>query len=292
MRQLCFKLFFLLFFFFNASFAKLLIITHAFNRPDFIELQVETFKKFLKDDYEFVVFNDARIKKISNEISKVCKLKKIRCLKIPQEIHDRPYMYRFPGEDYNNPCVRCANVVQYSLDTLGFGHNDLVMIIDSDMFLIDNFSVKDFMDGNVLAGVPQRRGPVNYLWNGLVFFDMTTLPDKKSFSFNCGKYEGHPCDVGGALHYYLKKHVNLKLKYIHGTSLIRNQENVPRKNRHELVNMLFDLGATNCEFYLNYKFFHYRSGGNWDNRSKSYHKHKTSALHRVIDNAFHKIKSD
>jgi len=38
---------------------KVLVLTCAFNRPDFIELQYKTFKAFLNDDYEFVVFNDA-----------------------------------------------------------------------------------------------------------------------------------------------------------------------------------------------------------------------------------------
>ncbi len=48
--------------------SKILIITHAHNRPEFIPLQDVTFKEFLKDDYEFVVFNDARDEKIDKEI--------------------------------------------------------------------------------------------------------------------------------------------------------------------------------------------------------------------------------
>ena len=38
---------------------KVLIITHVYNRPDFIEIHAESFKAFLKDDYEYIVFNDA-----------------------------------------------------------------------------------------------------------------------------------------------------------------------------------------------------------------------------------------
>ena len=41
---------------------KILIITHNYNRPDFIEIQSATFKKFLQDDYEYVVFNDVQMK--------------------------------------------------------------------------------------------------------------------------------------------------------------------------------------------------------------------------------------
>lgn len=46
---------------------KVLIITTVYNRPDFIELQAKTFEKFLKDDYRFVVFNDARDKTCNGE---------------------------------------------------------------------------------------------------------------------------------------------------------------------------------------------------------------------------------
>ena len=56
--------------YFNYSCSKVLIITHAYNRPEFIPLQDITFKKFLKDDYEFVVFNDARDPKIKKDIYK------------------------------------------------------------------------------------------------------------------------------------------------------------------------------------------------------------------------------
>ena len=39
--------------------AKVLLITHAYNQPEFIKWQDAALKKFLKDEYEYVVFNDA-----------------------------------------------------------------------------------------------------------------------------------------------------------------------------------------------------------------------------------------
>ncbi len=40
--------------------AKVLLFTFAYNRPELIELQYKTFKKFLLDDYELIVINDAK----------------------------------------------------------------------------------------------------------------------------------------------------------------------------------------------------------------------------------------
>ena len=51
---------------------KVLIFTYSYNRPDFIEIQEKTFKKFLKDDYEFVVFNDARYPDMQAKIRNTC----------------------------------------------------------------------------------------------------------------------------------------------------------------------------------------------------------------------------
>ena len=47
---------------------------HNYNRPDFINIQQATFKKFLKDDYEYVVFNDATDQNLAQQYSDPCKL--------------------------------------------------------------------------------------------------------------------------------------------------------------------------------------------------------------------------
>lgn len=160
------------------------IFTHVCNRPEFIEWQYLTFKKFMRDDYIFTVFNDAKDPGMAQRMVDMCKRYNIECIRIPQEIHSRPYLNRLPGEDYQSSCARCANVVQYSLDTVGFNYDGIVMIIDSDMFLTHPFSVKEFMTGYDIAAVPQsRNNDVHYLWNGLVFMDMRTLPNKRTL--NC-----------------------------------------------------------------------------------------------------------
>lgn len=288
--------------------SKVLIMTHSYNRPDFIEIQYKTFKKFLADEYEFVVFNDAPGKQVRADIKNMCKKLGIRCVSIPQEIHTRPYLYRMPGENFPNACTRCADVVQYSLDVMGFKHPGLVMIIDSDMFLIKDFSIKNFMQDKLIAGVPQSRGPVHYLWNGLLFFDMTRLPDKEAINFNCGRIEDQPCDVGGYTHLYFKTHpqvhpfhfgpfhINEYLKHNDLDLLCaacRQSNNLACKHNTELLRSLkfedthlrlIQAGPENIEFLLDHNFLHYRGGGNWDNKSNSFHNRKSNILNGFIEN--------
>ncbi len=206
----------------------------------------------------------------------------IRSIRIPQSIHRAPYLFRLPGEDYNHPCVRCANVVQYSLDTVGFKHDGLVMIIDSDMFLIEQFSLQEYLSNYDLAGVPQSRQHVNYLWNGLLFFNMNSLPDKTSLNFNCGQVDGIPVDVGGHTYDYLSTHPETRVKLI-GHMLIPEgyvlfeEEGMPKN-----VRFLLEQGMCNIEFLIRYTFLHYRSGANWDYKPLQYHQTKTQILESFI----------
>lgn len=281
--KLCFGFLFLS----SLAFAQqpLLIITHSYMRPDFIEIQEKTFRKFMKTPYEFVVFNDGKTKAMARSIKKTCDQLNIKCVRIPQKIHKGPYLPRDPGEPFNHPCTCCANVVQYSLNELGFEHDGLVMIIDSDMFLIKDFNVEEYMKDCDLSGVPQSRGHINYIWNGIVFFNMNTLPEKRTLSFNCGRVEGIGCDVGGYTHYYFKNHPELRYKNIPQHTYVEALVGKDTSSLSPLLKLVLEEGATNTEFFMDETLFHYRGGGNWDYKSQDYHDHKTKVLNKLIDYA-------
>lgn len=252
---------------------KTLIITHSFNRSDFIEIQEKTFKKFMKSPYEFVVFNDAKNSKSENEIQSICDRLNIECIRIPQEIHKAP----------GDAAICCADVVKYSLDNLGFDYDGYVMIIDADMFLMQPFDVNEYMRDVFVAGHPQRRGDVDYIWNGIVILDMKRLPCKRDFDFNCGVVEGHLCDVGGYTYYYFKDHPEVQVKAMTPHYWLENYRNHDRKTFPPMFQFVMKRKVYNCEFFINSTFFHYRSGGNWDGRPEGYHKRKTRLLHELID---------
>lgn len=265
-------------------------MTQAHNRPDFIEIQDKTFKKFLKDDYEFVVFNDAPGEPMARAIEATCQGLGLRCIRIPQSIHTRPYLPKRSDEDGNHSCKRCAHVVQYTLDQLGFDHDDLVAVVDSDMFLIKPFSIREYMKDIQIAGVSQGRGNgvlnIEYLWNGLLFFDMPALPDKKSINFNCGCVEGIATDVGGYTYYYLKNHPDLRRKNIDGhyfshTSTRNDEELKDLSFTQEMIRFVHQ-GPDNIEFFIHSSFLHYRGGTNWNQESPEYHRKKTNILQDFI----------
>jgi len=305
--------------------AKVLIITHSYNRPEFIDMQHRTFQKFLQDDYEFVIFNDATTEEFHQAIQNTCQRLDLRCIDIPQEIHARPYLPRASSAEFHSPSVRCANVIQYSLDVLGYDHDDIVVLIDSDMFLIRDFSFINYLAGAPLAIIPQQRQHVYYLSNILVILNMPLLEDKRDLRFNCGAVEGVGVDVGGESYFYFKSHqkyhffknnINLtdltpeaiellartgtavfptykntelsecNMKYIWPEHIGTWKAMTKEQEQYDTLRYLFELNPSNIDFFIDHSFLHYGSGSNWNNMSNEYHQNKTETFRLFLEKLY------
>lgn len=195
----------LCFLFYNyISSSEVLIITHNVNRPDFIELQHKTFKKFLHDSYEFVVFNDAQTPSMVNQIDAACEACGIRNFHLPQI-----------NRSVNSCSGRHSEAIMYSLQKIGLKYDGIVMMIDCDMFLIKDFSVVDFLRDFDIAGLYQLSSDqkCNYLFAGLIFFNMNNLPNKATMNLSDGYINGARVDTGGNIYYYLKANPSVKTLY-------------------------------------------------------------------------------
>lgn len=243
--------------------AKVLIMTHCYNRPEFIPWQHGTFKKFLCDDYEFVVFNDASDLSIFQQTQAVCQQLDIRCIPVPQSIH----------YGRNNPSVECGDTIQYMMNTMGFDHEGIVLLVDSDMFLIRKFNIEKFLKDYEIAAHPQSRdgvhGPVPYLLPNLMFFNMQTLKDKRTLNFDLGEIDGVRTDTAGFTYYYLMAHPALKwLKTNYYPFLDENNPPVDSgivatfKSTPSLWKMI-SFNKFDYEFYIDFTFLHFRAGSNW-----------------------------
>ncbi len=280
----------------NEISAKVLLITHSYNRPDFIELNAHLFKTFLQDDYEYVVFNDAHQQNMKEQIEQTCKKLGIRCFRVHQNLHNRPN---------NSPGHRHIDCIQYSLEKLGYDFDGIVAFVDSDMFLIKPFSIEKYLQGYDLAGDLEGRSNerirIRYLSPNLTFMDMRTLPNKRTISFEGGMVEGLACDVGGHTYYYLKSNPGIKSKFfghIHmgamkvadGCKKCTNLDcpSCLKKLQQigldeEIIKFVHDIPEDkDVEFFLDHHFLHYRSGSNWNGKPAEYHQRKTRTLSTLI----------
>ena len=121
------------------------LISIITSNPIFIKLQYESFKKYMKTPYDYIVFNDGKNfpdftnnnTPNKNEITELCKELNIMCIEIENESHRK-----------NKSCsIRHADslkvVLEYMKENL-----DEYLIIDGDMFMIDHLDINKYRKYN------------------------------------------------------------------------------------------------------------------------------------------------
>jgi len=248
------------------------IFTSVVNRPDFLLLQNKLFQKFLKNDYQFHIIDDAVDTIISKQFNSICLENQFSYYKKPERTTKL------------NPAQACADTVQWTYDTLIKQNHkdDVVFFCDSDLFLIEEFDILEYMSDAIIAGLPQRRGDITYMWNGIMFFNMPKMKEL-NIDFSDGVVEGEMTDVGGHTYYYFKKN-NIKMK--------RTDEECPTYPTHfneiDLQNEEVTRGY-NFELHLDGKFLHYRAGTNWHSNWRGSNDplvKKTVIFNQIIENIF------
>ena len=222
------------------------IFTSVVNRPDFIPLQHKLFKKFLKNEYMFHVVDDSVDPRITEEFQWTCKSNDIEYYRKPQS--KKPM----------NPAQACADTVQWTYNNIiRKNHSeDIVFFLDSDMFLIDEFDIAEYMSEAIIGGLPQVRGHVTYMWNGIMFFNMPKIEDK-NIDFSDGIVEGEMTDVGGATYWYFLR-----------TGIEMKESDVDYPTHYNDIDLQKDAGGYNMELHLDGKFLHYRAATNWHSNWK------------------------
>ena len=259
------------------------IVTAVVNNINFIEIQYYTLKKHFKGQYEFIVFNDAKAwpdntnggdSTIRDKISAACRSLGIQCINIPNE-HHRTIT--------KQPSDRTADSMNF-ITNYQRNNPDKYLLLDSDMFLISDFSI-DSYSNHSSAVVHQHRGDLNYIWNGLYYFDFSSIAAVDSINWNC--CEG--CDTGGMMQVWLKTQKPESVYSIrHLPSCTWSAADLPStlKENEKLVNFLnTDVRNVNgkffCELYDGV-FLHYRAGGNWRGEGMKLHTRLTEALKSAI----------
>lgn len=251
--------------------AKIRLLTFHYNRPDFIEVQHKMLQKFLleKNDYELFVFNDAVNENLKIEIEQTCQKLGITCINFPQELH---YTTDFNGVVAGNGSVRHCRIVQYALENYGYNHDDIIGIIEGDLFLIREFSIRDQLKNYDLVGAIQTdrddRG-YEYIWIGLSFFDPTKLPNKRMLNFDLTWIDNVFLDSGGSTYYYLQNNPKVPIQKYYRLPI----DTLPREDEEKLRNRGFtpqeicflkqmayyepEHPFVSTEFHLDKHFIHY-----------------------------------
>jgi hypothetical protein len=277
------------------------IITAVVNNPIFIEIQYHTLKKYIKGEYEFIIFNDAKNfpdytnggdYNIKNKIEDLCKKLNIKYINIPNIKHK---INQYSAQ-------RCADSMNYILNYQK-QNPDKYLLLDSDMFLIDYFDINKYSNYDCAVVLQSRNNnTINYFWNGIYYFDMKKIKNIELLNWDLCRY----CDVGGMMQEWLKKQllIILNTDEIRWTNKNFNTDNIyfikhlsscswdikelPKNLQDDQKLKKFlenDPRNTNkkyfCEIYDDV-FLHYRAGGNWRKEGINFHNKLTSLLKKVL----------
>lgn len=210
--------------------AKVRILTFHYNKPEFIELQYLAFKKFSRDDFEMIVFNDASNMIHEKNIKNMCDRYQIKCVRFEQAWHKNDPLNNYVRECLNNPScyshlnfgddvsaqasVRHCHVIQYALDHYGYKHDDAVVILDGDCFPIRELSIRDWLQSSDITAIQKliSEDNIDYLWVVFIAFNPSRLPDLDQLKFHVDVINNKLHDSGAHSYYYLQDHPNLKVR--------------------------------------------------------------------------------
>jgi len=223
---------------------KIKVFIFAFNRPDLLHYQIQCIKKFMKGDISIQVIHDTKGNH-SEIFDGICAYNAI------------PLLHYTLKEKDKSPSYRHSSIVQHAYDTLMIPEcsEDYCLLLDHDMFLIEEFDLNEYMDGYDVAGCLQERDGVKYLWPGLTIFDMRKVK-LIPFTMFPGLYENKLLDTGGGTYSLLK---SKRVKY--------KDTEVEYPTEYNDVDLLNEdvFKGYNFELHLDRKFLHFRNASCWHN---------------------------
>jgi glycosyltransferase involved in cell wall biosynthesis len=244
---------------------KVKVILATFNRPDLLPIQIKSIQKYLKNEHEIIVVHDSRDSEYVNEFSDVC-----NSFEVSFNHHD--------SVSGKTPSQYHGESIQWAYDTIIKYEcvEDFILILDHDMFLIDEFDLVEYLGNYDIAGCHQNRGSVEYVWPGLVMFKYQSIKDIE-FDFLPGVYNGQTLDTGGGTYYILQTD-DIKYKST-GCEYPDTYEGIDLLD--EEVNLGFGF-----ELHLDGKFLHFRNACGWHNGMKKDYRdsNKKKVLESILNN--------
>ena len=246
-------------------------------RTEFIRLQVESFRKYLNEPHRFTVFNNCMWDRPHeyNGIVSTCRELGVELIDIQKD----PDLIR--RCDAIEPLPTFNNRGNYSIINLAAQYSDNwawenviskeqmpILLLHADVFPEKPIFLTDAVKGYQLGYVPQARaGAGEYMHDALVYADIPNLPDVNTICWCGGQVNGVAVDGGGQTHHYLEAHPEIStLKF--GCFYHQDEPETPF---HPSDYEIYQIGD-------NPAFLHYRTGYNWNHRSREYHEAKESWL--------------
>jgi hypothetical protein len=132
------------------------VISYIEENTKFIETQYNSLKKYLKNEFEYIIFYDDK----NNDVEKKCKELDIQYIKIPKM------------EEYS---LKMNFILKYQI-----ANPDKYIIIKNDIFLMDYLDIEEKYKNykiafNLRTKIDEKIS--RSIWNGIIYIDMRKIDD-------------------------------------------------------------------------------------------------------------------
>jgi hypothetical protein len=177
------------------------IITIEDKNPHYIDLQHKTLTKYLKNDFEYICYNNALFNfKNRGIINNICKELNIESVEVHPDsnsLFSTNNNWIGPSEAHCWPLLEIWNDYKYS--------DEKIVIINSDMFLTRCIDFEEIFDSKSMAFVPVYYNNKEFsAWSGILFLDPKNIPNKNDFDLSLGYSGGERVDTAGKTRDYFR----------------------------------------------------------------------------------------
>lgn len=282
-----------------------LFVSTLYNGFHFISLQAKTFQKFVQDEYDYCVVDDADHDTrslltgnlASEDNKKECEAYGVRHIPIPQSIHRLERdggLIPNDSPNIHHTTERHSSLLKYILlnhKALGFDQYKTVVLLDIDMFIRKPVNISEYMEDydmlgagreqtfNISALSPDQRSQISresidmdgqkihFYTMCLLFINMAKINNLETFD---NRSYRAITDTGAHSHIFIKNNPQYKFGFLKD----------------------WNSGEYRCDFFSKHpprdqsgnetepEILHYRAGSNWSAETKQYYFEK---LHRMLD---------
>lgn len=236
---------------------KISIFSFAVNDKFPIDIQYRQFAKYVEDDFDFILFNDADVDKNENDINTICSYNNIKCVRVPQEIHK-----------VQNPSEGYAATLNWAVKEYATNNSlEIIVLCHADIFPINKVSISKILENNMIASTMEYRvindKTVNYLYPAFTIIDMKQL-GKKVEMLDFGLDVG--LDTGGRTGQFVEDN-NGVVKYIGNQPInegIIKQFDSDRLKEYFVADIDITKRYQLNAGWLAEGFYHYIAGSQWN----------------------------
>lgn len=175
---------------------KISFFAFAVNDKFPIDIVYRQFKKYVKEEFEYILFNDAMTAEMEQNINTIANYNNIKCVRVPQNIHTM-----------QDPSQAYAATLNWAVHEYAPQNDyEVVVLMHTDVFPICDVVVSDIIGENIAASTTEFRimngKGITYFYPALTMINMKKLTNPHELDFR----PDTGLDCGGRTKDFIKNH--------------------------------------------------------------------------------------